>query len=81
MNLTITLEERAHPHEEILRHTSFRDGKEFKVAKRVDSVLIRLGPYDNSDAIEIKHVDNEVCVLVYEDGGAEILYSNVEEQP
>jgi hypothetical protein len=58
--------------------------REFDLSHRLESLMIRLGPYDGSDLIEIKHLeDGEIAVIHHGSGPdmPEIVLSVQEETP
>jgi hypothetical protein len=82
MNVTIKFEVRPREVEEVLKRTKCIDGREFEVKKRLESVIIRCGPYDDSDLIEVKQIDGEFLVLHHgSDELPECVFSIMEEQP
>lgn len=82
MDVTVVFRKRPAEASEVLEHSTTVGGKEFRFNRDMESVLVRLGPYDNSDSIEIKQgEDGEVMVLVDDDNGIECVYSAQEEKP
>lgn len=85
MNVTIRFEERPRDAEEVLKRTSQSEQREFDVIKRLDHLMVRCGPYDNSDYIVIERDGStgEIRVLVPYDDSPEMecVHSVMEEQP
>jgi hypothetical protein len=84
VNVTIKFEQQPLAYNEVLRRTPCIDGREFQILKRLESVLIQLGPYDNSDFIKIEQDNGEVFILVPSreyPGEQECIFSTTEEQP
>jgi len=87
VNVTIHLEkDPQHPDMAwLLRKSPRSDGLEFDIRERLESVVVRLGPYDHSDLIKIERDPDtgEIRVLHYSDAdeSPEVVLSVLEEQP
>lgn len=81
MNLTFRFTKRPPEASEVLKRTAQIEGREFDVIKPVDWLMIRLGPYDNSDYIEIMELDGgEIAVLHECNGETECVLSVLPEE-
>jgi hypothetical protein len=82
MNVSIVFEEQPKQVSEVLKRTASLGGREYDITKRLESLMVRLGPYDNSDYIEIKCDPDtgEVMVLTETLEGTECVFSQLEEQ-
>jgi hypothetical protein len=71
MNVTLRLQEPRRHNGKVTKKTISTCGREYDVQQRVERIVIRCGPYDNSDFIEI----------VNNDGVIDVLFNPIEGQP